>query len=109
MSQVDVSTTVNGVSYVMVTQSETADMPRFRLYRPDQVYDWEYQYDDQGDIKLCEILIHKVVHEHYDQFLKITPEEYVTIWARSEESESWSPDVEGVIEVEEGIWEYQRT
>ena len=35
MSQVDVSTTVNGVSYVMVTQSETADMPRFRLYRPD--------------------------------------------------------------------------
>ena len=107
MSQVDVSTTVNGVSYVMVTQSETADMPRFRLYRPDQVYDWEYQYDDQGDIKLCEILIHKVCHQHYDQYLKITPEEYVTIWARSEESESWSPDVEGVIEVEDGIWEYR--
>jgi len=107
MSQVDIATTVNGVSYVMVTQSETADMPRFRLYRPDQVFDWEYQYDDQGDIKLCEILIHKVVHEHYDQFLKISEEEYVTIWARSEENDDWRPDVEGVVEVEDGIWEYR--
>jgi hypothetical protein len=107
MSQVDVSTTVSGVSYVMVTQSETADMPRFRLYRPDQVLDWEYQYDDQGDLKLCDVLIHKIVHEHYDQFLKITEAEYVTIWSRSDDNDDWTPDVEGVIEVEEGIWEYR--
>ena len=107
MSQVDVSTTVSGVSYVMVTQSETADMPRFRLYRPDQVLDWEYQYDAQGDLKLCEVLIHKVVHEHYDQFLKITEAEYVTIWCRADDNDAWTPDVEGVIEVEEGIWEYR--
>jgi len=107
MSQVDIATTVNGVSYIMVTQADTARMPRFRLYTPDQILDWEYQYDDQGDLKLCEVLIHKVVHEDYDQYLKITLDEYVTIWCRSEDSEEWRPDIEGVTEVEDGIWEYR--
>ena len=107
MSQVDIATTVNGVSYVMVTQADTARLPRFRSYTPDQIYNWEYQYDDQGDLKLCEVLIHKVVHEDYDQYLKITLDEYVTIWCRSEHSDDWRPDIEGVTEVEDGIWEYR--
>ena len=106
MSQVDIASTVNGVCYVGVYQNASARLPRLRLHQPTDVLDWEYVYDSQGNIKINMILLRKIFTSQYEQFLRITPEEYTTIWVRSDDSDDWQPGIPDAIEVEDGVWEY---
>jgi hypothetical protein len=56
-SQVDILTSVYGVSWLSCIKFGDNDVPTWRVHDPVSVKNWEYAYDRDGNLKLTQILI----------------------------------------------------
>ena len=56
-SQVDILTSVYGVSWLSCIKFGDNDVPSWRVHDPVSVKNWEYAYDRDGNLKLTQILI----------------------------------------------------
>jgi len=73
-SQVDTYSTVCGVVWVSCIKPAGGLYPQFRMYKPQDVRNWEYTYDSSGELILRRIVLKIASNAGYDVYQYITPD-----------------------------------
>ena len=96
MSKVDVFSTVFGVVWITCIKPAGAQYPRWRMYTPLDVLNWEYTYTASGDLELSRILIKVASEGETEIFQYMTSDTIETIFM------PYDDEAEVDIEVPEG-------
>lgn len=92
MALLDQLTTVYGVCHVMCYKPIGSDIPRWKIYTPLDVTNWEYSYDIDGNLKLKKVVIRIEDSDEHTIYRLITPETIETIFVS--EDEDYVPNVD---------------
>ncbi|MDB4541780.1 hypothetical protein N9245_00430 [bacterium] len=79
-SMVDIYTTVYGVVWVSCIKYGDADYPLWRWHSPLDVTNWQYKYNNKGELILKEIVIKLSDEPEVDIYQHITDETITTIY-----------------------------
>jgi hypothetical protein len=79
-SMVDIYTTVYGVVWVSCIKYGDADYPLWRWHSPLDVTNWQYKYNNKGELELKEIVIKLGDEPEVDIYQHITDETITTIY-----------------------------
>lgn len=79
-SMVDIYTTVYGVVWVSCIKYGDADYPLWRWHSPLDVTNWQYKYNNKGELLLKEIVIKLSDEPEVDIYQHITDETITTIY-----------------------------
>ena len=102
-SEVDVLVSIFGVSWLSVVKPVGAEVPRFNVYKPLDVMNWEFGFDVNGDQVLRKLVIKVAEDENQTVYRYFTPETIETVFV-SEEEDYLPPDLEGLFEEDEGVY-----
>ena len=105
MSAVDTFTTVFGVVWLSCLKSSTADIPKWKMHKPTDVFNWRYVYNTEGELELDRILIRTAQEPEYEIFHYMTPTEFQIIFMPTSDDQDFSievPDSAEYLEDEEG-------
>ena len=80
MSMVDTYTTVFGVVWVSCMKPLNSDYAKWRMHKPTDVKNWQYAYNDSGDLELKRILIRVASEPDMEIYHYYTPEEFHIIF-----------------------------
>jgi hypothetical protein len=92
MSQVDVLTTVYGVLHIGCYKPTGSDIPKFKIHSPEDVTNWSYKYDIDGNLKLNDMVIKLEETDFHTVYRVLTPEFIDTIFVGQDED--YMPPVE---------------
>jgi len=102
-SQVDTLVSVFGVSWLSVVKPSGAEVPRFNIYKPLDVMNWEFGYDLNGDQVLRKLVIKVAEDENQTVYRYFTQDTIETVFVAVDE-EYLPPDLEGLFQEDEGIF-----
>ena len=94
MSQVDVLTTVYGVIHIGCYKPIGSDIPKFKIHTPDDVTNWSYKYDLDGNLRMDSIVIKVEDSDHHNVYRVITDEFIDTIFVGHEDDDDYVPPIE---------------
>lgn len=80
MSQVDILSTVFGVVHVACVKPLGSDIPKWRVYTPLDVTNWEYSYDIDGNLKLRKVVLRIETNDYHSVYRMMTPTTMETIF-----------------------------
>ena len=92
MSQVDILTTVYGVLHIGCYKPTGSDIPKFKIHTPEDVTNWSYKYDIDGNLKLDDMVIKLEENESHAVYRVLTPEFIDTIFVGQDED--YTPPVD---------------
>ena len=75
MSMVDTFTTVFGVVWVSCIKKGNSEYARWRMHKPIDVFNWNYKYNEDGDLELSDILIRTAEEPDFEVYQYITADE----------------------------------
>ena len=102
-SEVDVLVSVFGVAWLSVVKPSGSEVPRFNIYKPLDVMNWEFGYDLNGDQVLRKLVIKVAEDENQTVFRYFTPETIETVFV-SDDEDYLPPDLDGLFQEDEGIF-----
>ena len=102
-SQVDTLVSVFGVSWLSCVKPSGSEVPRFNIYKPLDVMNWEFGYDLNGDQVLRKLVIKVAEDENQTVYRYFTRETIETVFVAVDE-EYLPPDLEGIFEEDEGLY-----
>ena len=85
MSKVDTYSTVYGVVWVSCIKPSGAEYPRWRMYSPLDVLNWNYSYTADGDLELDKILIRTAAEPDVEVYQYMTKDTIETIFMPTDE------------------------
>jgi hypothetical protein len=97
MSLVDIYTTVFGVVHVACIKPIGSDTPKWRIFTPLQVTNWEYQYQPDGSLILVKLVVELESSDEHRVMLYITHETNETVFV-GEDSDYAPPIVSEALE-----------
>jgi len=80
MSQVDTMTTVYGVCHVMCIKPAGGTIPRFKLYSPLDITNWEHRYLPDGNLELERVSIKIEDNEEHSVYRVFTKDTIETVF-----------------------------
>ena len=83
MSQVDILATVYGVIHIGCYKPTGSDIPKFKIHTPEDVTNWSYKYDVDGNLKLQDMVIKLEESDIHAVYRVLTPEYIDTIFVGS--------------------------
>ena len=92
MSQVDILTTIYGVLHIGCYKPTGSDIPKFKIHSPEDVTNWSYKYDIDGNLKLNDMVIKLEETDFHTVYRVLTPEFIDTIFVGQDED--YMPPVE---------------
>jgi len=92
MSQVDILTTIYGVLHIGCYKPTGSDIPKFKIHTPEDVTNWSYKYDIDGNLKLNDMVIKLEETDFHTVYRVLTPEFIDTIFVGQDED--YMPPVE---------------
>lgn len=92
MSQVDILTTVYGVLHIGCYKPIGSDIPKFKIHTPEDVTNWSYKYDVDGNLKLQDMVIKLEESDQHTVYRVLTPEFIDTIFVGQDDD--YIPPVE---------------
>jgi hypothetical protein len=92
MSQVDILATVYGVIHIGCYKPTGSDIPKFKIHTPEDVTNWSYKYDVDGNLKLQDMVIKLEESDIHAVYRVLTPEYIDTIFVGQDED--YMPPVE---------------
>jgi len=104
MSLVDMYTTVFGVVHVGCYKPIGSDIPKWKIHTPLDVTNWEYTYDIDGNLKLNKVAIRIEDSDEHQIFRVMTPDTIETVFVAKDEDEYTPPQLEGLRQVDEGMY-----
>ena len=102
-SQVDTLVSVFGVSWLSVVKPSGSEVPRFNIYKPLDVMNWEFGYDMNGDQVLRKLVIKIAEDDTQVVYRYFTPETIETVFY-SEDDNYLPPEIDGLFEQDEGVY-----
>ena len=102
-SEVDVLVSIFGVAWLSVVKPSGSETPRFNIYKPLDVMNWEFGYDVNGDQVLRRLVIKVAEDENQTVYRYFTPSTIETVFM-SEDEDYLPPDVEGLFQEDDGIY-----
>jgi hypothetical protein len=103
MSQVDVLVSIFGVAWLAVVKHDGADTPRFNVYKPLDVMNWEFGFDANGDQVLRKLVIKVAEDENQTVYRYFSRETIDTIFVSGNE-DYLPPELEGIFKEDEGVY-----
>jgi|TARA_R110001606_G_scaffold11825_1_gene51028 hypothetical protein len=102
-SEVDTLVSIFGVSWLSVVKPSGSDTPRFSVYKPLDVTNWEFGFDVNGDQVLKKLVVKVAEDENQLVFRLFTPETIETVFT-SQDEDYLPPELEGLFEEDEGVY-----
>ena len=94
-SQVDLLTTVYGVTWVSCIKFGESDVPSWKVHDPLSVKNWQYAYDKDGNLKLNKILIELSNDDTEAVYRYIDDENIITVFVPMDQDDSeYFPDID---------------
>lgn len=93
MSQVDLMTTIMGVSHVTCIKPAGSDIPRWRIHSPLDVTNWNYKYDIDGNLILTDLVILLEQNDYHNVYRYFTRDEIHTVFVGNDK-EDYVPPIE---------------
>lgn len=91
MSLVDIYTTVFGVVHVCCIKPLDSDTPKWRIFTPLQVTNWEYQYQPDGSLVLVKMVVELESSDQHRVMLYLTPNTIETVFVG--EDDDYAPPI----------------
>lgn len=85
MSQVDMFSTIFGVVHVGCYKPIGSDIPKFKIHTPLDVTNWSYKYDEDGTLKLDQVVIEIESSDYHSVYRVITDEFIDTVFVGVED------------------------
>lgn len=85
MSLVDVMTTIFGVCHIGCYKPSGSEIPRWRIHTPLDVSNWTYTFDNDGNLKMKDIVIKLEETKDHCVYRYITPQYIDTIFVGEED------------------------
>ena len=93
-SQVDILTTVYGVTWISCIKFGDNDVPTWKVHDPVSVKNWEYTYDRDGNLNLNKILITLSESDEEDVYRYMDKDVIRTVFVGDEDDEEYTPAIE---------------
>jgi hypothetical protein len=93
-SQVDILTTVYGVTWVSCIKFGDDDIPKWRVHDPVSVKNWEYAYDRNGNLTLNKILIELSSDDNETVYRYMDKDTIATVFMGSEDDDEYAPVID---------------
>lgn len=107
MSQVDMYTTIFGVCHVLCLKPMGSDIPKWRIYTPLDVTNWEYYFDIDGNLKLRRLVVRVDQSEEHEVYRYFTNETVETVFVGiGEKRADYVPPIDdpSLEQIDEGIY-----
>lgn len=104
MSMVDMMTSVYGVCHIMCYKPIGGDLPKWKIYSPLDVTNWEYAYDIDGNLILKKIVVKVEESDEHIIFRMITPETVETVFVSNDKDYIPPVDDPRLEQVDEGVF-----
>ena len=92
MSLVDMYTTIFGVCHITCLKPIGSDIPKWRVYTPLDITNWEYTYDIDGNLKLKSVVIQIETNDNHSVYRLITPTTVETVFVGS--NDEYQPPID---------------
>ena len=102
-SEVDTLVSIFGVSWLSVVKPSGSDTPRFSVYKPLDVTNWEFGFDVNGDQVLKKLVVKVAEDDNQLVYRLFTPETIETVFT-SQNEDYLPPELEGLFEEDEGVY-----
>lgn len=103
MSLVDMYTTVFGVCHVGCYKPIGSDIPRWRVHKPTDVTNWDYQYDRDGNLKMTRIAIRVEETVEHSVYRVITADTIDTVFVGNDE-DYMPPEIEDLVQIDDAVY-----
>lgn len=101
MSQVDLFSTIYGVVWVSCVKGKNADYAYWKMHSPLNVTNWKYSYDENGTLKLTELVIRTAEETDVTIYTYYTPEEIHTIFIPTDDEVDVDIEAENIEEYDD--------